>query len=300
MIAAEAKPSPTPRRLGAWLLATRPRTLVAGAVPVLVGTALAAHDGKARALPALAALLGAVLIQIGTNLVNDYYDFKKGADAERVGEARVSSSGLIEPRQVIAAAGLCALLATAVGAYLASVGGWPIVVVGIASLLAGYAYTGGPFPLGYHGLGDVFVFLFFGVVAVVGTYWVQALALSPVAVLAAVPVGAIGTAIIVVNNLRDVATDAKVGKRTLAVRLGVAFTRCEYTALLAMAAAAPLAFLALGWRWTALLPLLALPLARAPLALVWKESGRPLDRGLALTARMQAVFGLLLALGIWL
>lgn len=301
MITADMTPRAPTSKAGAWLLATRPRTLVAAAVPVLVGTALAAHDGKARALPALAALLGAVLIQIGTNLVNDYYDFKKGADAHRVGETRVSSSGLIEPRQVIAAAGATAVLAVLVGLYLASVGGWPIVAIGIASLLAGYAYTGGPFPLGYHGLGDLFVFIFFGLVAVGGTYFVQAGALGPAALLAAVPVGAIGTGIIVVNNLRDVATDVTVGKRTLAVRFGVTFTRVEYSALLALAAATPLVFLLLGWaRPTVLLPLLALPLALAPLRLVWRESGRPLDRGLALTARMQAVFGVLFAIGLWL
>lgn len=284
----------------AWLLATRPRTLVAGAVPVLVGTALAAHAGRARALPALAALMGAVLIQIGTNLVNDYYDFKKGADAERVGEARVSSSGLIPPRQVLAAAGVAGLLATGVGLYLASVGGWPIVAIGIASLLAGYAYTGGPFPLGYHGLGDLFVFVFFGLVAVAGTFYVQAGEVTATALLAAIPVGAIGTAIIVVNNLRDVETDARVGKRTLAVRLGVAFTRSEYVGLLVLAFATPVALWLTGrGDLGVLLPLLSAPLAVAPLRLMLRERGRPLDRGLALTARLQAAFGLLFALGLW-
>jgi len=298
-----ASPSPSSlpaSRAGAWLLATRPRTLVAGAVPVLVGTALAAHQGGARAMPALAALLGAVFIQIGTNLVNDYYDFKKGADRERVGEARVTSAGLIAPEQVIAAAGFTALLAIGVGLYLASVGGWPIVAIGVASLIAGFAYTGGPFPLGYHGLGDLFVFVFFGLVAVGGTYFVQAGAWPLMAIIAAIPVGTIGTAIIVVNNLRDHESDAKVGKRTLAVRFGVAFTRAEYVTLLALAFATPVVLAVLDERPFMLLPLLSAPLAIAPLKLVLREQGRPLDRGLALTARLQAAFGLLFALGLWL
>jgi 1,4-dihydroxy-2-naphthoate octaprenyltransferase len=293
------RPPPT-TRAGAWLLATRPRTLVAGAVPVLVGTALAAHTGQARAMPALAALLGAVLIQIGTNLVNDYYDFKKGADAERVGETRVSSSGLIPPEQVLAAAGLSGALATIVGLYLVTVGGWPIMAIGLASLLAGFAYTGGPFPLGYHGLGDPFVFIFFGLVAVTGTYYVQTGEVTATALLAAIPVGAIGTAIIVVNNLRDVETDARVGKRTLAVRWGVTFTRSEYVALLLVAFLVPVAMWLTGRGdlWV-LLPLLSAPLAAPPLLLMLRERGRPLDRGLALTARLQAAFGILFALGLW-
>jgi len=300
-MSAEFAPPASMSKPAAWILAARPRTLVAAVVPVAVGTALAARAGKAQALPALAALLGAVLIQIGTNFVNDYYDFKKGADAERVGEARVSSQGLIAPGQVIAAAGLMGLLATGVGLYLASVGGWPIVAIGVASLLAGYAYTGGPYPLGYHGLGDVFVFVFFGLVAVGGTYFVQAGAVTVPVMLAAAAVGALGTNIIVVNNLRDVDTDVKVNKRTLAVRFGVRFTRAEYVALLALAVAVPPLLLALHQaRAWVLLAWLALPLARAPLGLVLRERGRPLDRGLALTARLQAAFGLLLALGLWL
>jgi 1,4-dihydroxy-2-naphthoate octaprenyltransferase len=298
-VSAPALPRPT---ASAWLLATRPRTLVCAAVPVAVGTALAAAEGRARALPAAAALLGALLIQVATNLVNDYYDFIRGADtAERVGPTRVTQAGLISPRTVISAAGAVAGLAVLVGLYLASVGGWPVVAIGVASLLAGFAYTGGPFPLGYHGLGDVFVFAFFGLVAVGGTYYVEAGALSSAALLCALPVGALSTAILVVNNLRDAATDAKSGKRTLAVRLGERFARAEWLALVILAFATPVVLVALGLvRPGALVSLVALPLARAPWRLVRDARGAPLNQGLGLTARLLAIHGMLFALGIWL
>jgi 1,4-dihydroxy-2-naphthoate octaprenyltransferase len=283
-----------------WLLAFRPRTLVAAVVPVAVGTALAHREGAARPGVALAALLGALLIQVATNLVNDYYDFVRGADtAERVGPTRVTQAGLIAPEQVLGGAKLCGLLALAVGSYLTSVGGWPIVVIGLLSLASGYAYTGGPWPLGYHGLGDLFVFVFFGLVAVAGTDYVQTGALHPLALWAAVPVGTLCTALIVVNNLRDAATDARTGKRTLAVRLGERFARWEYTALVAAAFALPAALVALGLlRAPALLPLLAAPLALEPLRRVWRERGAPLNQALASTARLQAAFGLLWAIGL--
>ncbi len=194
-------PRPT---LKTWLMAARPKTLTAALVPVMVGTALAYGLGVGRWLPALAALVGAMFIQIGTNLTNDYYDFKKGADTEeRLGPQRVTQSGLIAPGTVLASALTFFGLAVATGIYLVVVGGWPIVAIGLASVLAGYAYTGGPFPLAYHGLGDVFVFIFFGLVAVPGTFYVQALTVGPAAWWAAIPVGAIGTALLVVNNLRD-------------------------------------------------------------------------------------------------
>ena len=171
--------SPAPRCALPWLLAIRPKTLTAGAVPVFVGTGLAFGEGHGRLLPALAALAGALLIQIGTNLVNDYYDFIRGADtAERQGPVRVTQAGLIRPATVLRAAMVVFGLAFGVGLYLVGVGGWPIVAIGLLSLLCGYAYTGGPFPLGYHGLGDVLVMLFFGFIAVGGTYFVQTHTLS--------------------------------------------------------------------------------------------------------------------------
>jgi len=293
------KPRPTVKH---WVMAARPKTLTAALVPVLVATGLAYGLGVGRWLPALAALLGAVFIQIGTNLINDYYDFKKGADThERLGPQRVTQSGLIAPGTVMAGAAVCFGLATAVGLYLVSVGGWPIVVIGLASLLCGYAYTGGPFPLGYNGLGDLFVFIFFGLVAVTGTYYLQAGTVDAAAWWTAVPVGAIGTMLIVVNNLRDVTTDVKAGKRTLAVRFGTGVGKAEYVLLLVASYATPFVMFALGLAsaWV-FLALLSLPLAVPPLKRVLKEQGAALNPALGGTARLQLVYGLLFALGLYL
>ncbi|QRO01932.1 1,4-dihydroxy-2-naphthoate polyprenyltransferase [Archangium violaceum] len=292
-------PRPT---LKTWLMAARPKTLTAALVPVMVGTALAYGLGVSRWLPALAALVGAMLIQIGTNLTNDYYDFKKGADTEeRLGPKRVTQSGLIAPGTVLASALLCFGLAVVTGIYLVVVGGWPIVAIGLASVLAGYAYTGGPFPLAYNGLGDVFVFVFFGLVAVPGTFYVQALAVSPAAWWAAIPVGAIGTALLVVNNLRDETTDTKAGKRTLVVRLGSTAGKTEYVVLLIAAYATPLAMWGLGLAspWV-LLALLSAPVAVAPLKLVLGAKGAALNPALGGTARVQLVFGVLFSVGLLL
>ena len=299
MIAAAPAASPS---LRTWLLAARPKTLTAAVVPVVVGTGLALGQGMAVLWPALAALAGAMLIQIGTNLTNDYYDFRKGADThERVGPTRVTQSGLIAPQTVLAAGAGCFALATLVGISLVARGGWPFVVIGLASVLAGWAYTGGPYPLGYHGLGDLFVMAFFGLVAVPGTFYAQALQLVPGVWPAAVAVGATGTMILVVNNLRDLETDARAGKQTLVVRFGRAFGRAEYVALLMVALAMPLTMLALGWaRWPVLLALLATPLAWPPLSRVLRNTGAALNPALGTTARFQAAFGLLLSLGAWL
>jgi 1,4-dihydroxy-2-naphthoate octaprenyltransferase len=304
--------------LKVWLQAARPKTLTAGLVPVLVGTALAAREGRAQPLPALAALAGALLIQVGTNLTNDYYDFKKGADtAERLGPQRVTQAGLIPPGRVLAGAVVSFALAVVVGLYLAWVGGWPIVAIGLASVASGYAYTGGPFPLGYNGLGDLFVMIFFGFVAVCGTYYVQAHEVTAVVAWCAVPVGAIGTALIVVNNLRDVSTDVKVGKRTLAVRFGRSFARAEYAVLLAVSFLVPLVLAALelrgpgllgtlgqgllGWGGQGvLLSWLALPAAVGPLRTVFTAEGPALNGALHGTAKLQLVFGLLLCGGLLL
>jgi 1,4-dihydroxy-2-naphthoate octaprenyltransferase len=292
--------SASPVPLKVWLQATRPRTLTAALVPVMVGTALAVRHGVAKPLPALAALVGAMLIQVGTNLTNDYYDFKKGADtAERVGPQRVTQAGLVAPSRVLGAALLSFGLAVLVGLYLVWVGGWPIVAIGVASVLSGYAYTGGPFPLGYIGLGDLFVMVFFGFVAVCGTYYVQALSVPGVAAWVSVPVGAIGTALIVVNNLRDADTDARVGKRTLAVRLGKPFARGEYAALLLAAFAMPVVLFLRGEAGTWLfLSLLAIPFALGPLKTVFTAEGAALNTALHATARLQLVFGVLFSLGL--
>jgi len=283
-----------------WWQAARPKTLVAGVVPVAVGSALALRDGAFLPIAAGMALLGALLIQIGTNLTNDYFDFVRGADtADRLGPARVTQQGLLKPKAVKAGAFVCFALAVVVGLYLVSVGGWPILVIGIASVIAGYAYTGGPYPLGYHGLGDVFVLVFFGLVAVGGTYFLQAHAITPTALLAAIPVGTLGVALLAVNNVRDAATDARAGKKTLVVRFGTGFGRAEWVAMVVVAFAIPVALWAAGWASVAvLLPLLALPLVIAPFRLVRNQSGAVLNNALAATARLQLVFGLLFAVGL--
>jgi len=268
-------------------------------VPVGVGAAVAVQAGVFALWPALAALLGALLIQVGCNLANDTFDFARGADTpDRLGPARATQKGWLTPAQVARGAGVSLFLALLVGVYLVAVGGWPILWVGVASLISAVAYTGGPFPLGYHGLGDLFVLVFFGFVAVCGTVWVQGLVVPQAALYAALPVGSLATAILVVNNLRDRHTDAVAGKRTLAVRLGVRATRLEYVLLLAAAFAS----LPLGWAlgdlhpgW--MLPLLCLPLARREIRGVLGRDGAALNAHLAGTARLELVFGLLLALG---
>jgi 1,4-dihydroxy-2-naphthoate octaprenyltransferase len=284
-----------------WLLAVRPKTLSASIVPVLVGTAFAYANREASVWPAISALLGALLIQVGTNFINDYYDFKKGADTkERLGPTRVTQSGLLSPSVVLLGGLFCFGAAFLIGLYLVAVGGWPIAVIGLFSLLCGYAYTGGPFPLGYLGLGDVLVFVFFGLVAVGGTYFVQAHRVPEPLWFAAAAVGALATAILVVNNLRDVITDAKAHKRTLAVRFGARAARQEYVALLAIAYSAPVALWASGLSAWLLLPWLSLPLAMQCLRLVLTQSGAALNPALGQTARLEVVFGILLSIGLCL
>ncbi|MBM2849707.1 MAG: 1,4-dihydroxy-2-naphthoate octaprenyltransferase [Anaerolineales bacterium] len=283
-----------------WIMASRPRTLTAAIVPVVVGTAVAVRDRVFNPWVALAALFSAVMIQIGTNLANDLFDFKKGADTHtRLGPTRVTSAGLLTPREVEIGMWVVFGLAAASGLYVIYVGGWPMLVIGVASILAGVAYTAGPFPLGYNGLGDLAVFIFFGLVAVLGTYYAQARAVTLGAVLAAVPVGALATAILVVNNVRDADTDRAAGKRTLAVLLGRGAARAEYAVLLTLAYAAPLAlWLLRGASVWALLPLLTLPVAARLARVVITTEGPALNRALAGTAQLLALYGVLFALGI--
>lgn len=290
-----AAPSP----LSAWFLATRPRTLVAGFIPVAVGTTVASTEGHFAALPALGALVGALLIQIGTNLFNDAYDFKRGADTtDRLGPPRATQQGWLTPEAVMRGAIGCFALAFLVGLYLVSVAGWPLLVVGIISLLAGYAYTGGPLPLAYNGLGDVFVFVFFGLVAVAGAAFVQTGQVTSLSLLAGVPIGALGVALLSVNNVRDVVTDTAANKRTLVVRLGVGFGRAEYVAMLLVAFGVPVLLWARGASPWVLLALGALPFAVGPLRLVLRSTGPVLNQALAGTARLQLVYGLLLCVGL--
>jgi len=286
-----------------WLMAARPKTLPAAIAPVLVGTALAATQGAFRPLTFLAALVGALFIQIGTNLSNDYSDARRGADTEdRLGPVRVTAGGLVPPRQVLRATALAFGIAVLAGSYLVATSGWELLVAGVLSILAGVLYTGGPRPYGYEGLGEVFVFLFFGIVAVAGSYFVQTEEVTAAALLLAVPVGLLATAILVVNNVRDLETDRRAGKRTLAVRLGRAGARRLY--LLCVAGAfltAPLPWLLEeGSAWLALVVLalpLALPVARTVLT---RTDGPALNGALAATGRLQLVFCVLLALGLLL
>lgn len=283
-----------------WVLAARPRTLPAAVAPVVVGMALAIAHGVFAWGPVLAAALGACFIQIGTNFANDYFDFKSGADtAERLGPTRVTQAGLVTPAQIKVATAIAFGLAMLCGLYLTWVGGWPIVAIGLLSILSGIAYTGGPFPLGYNGLGDLFVFIFFGLVAVGGTYYVQALSYHPMALAVAIPVGLLATAIIVVNNLRDADTDVVAGKRTLAVIFGKGFAKAEYLALLAVSYLVPVVLIALGkLSWWGLLTLLSLPLAVSLIRQVHTVTGPALNPVLGRTGQLLMVYALLFSLGL--
>ena len=283
-------------------MAARPRTLPAAVAPVLVGTAAAIDRANhLRVGPFLAALVGSIFIQVGTNLANDYSDAKRGADtADRLGPVRVTSSGLVAPRRVLVATWVAFAVAVAAGIYLATVAGIVIILVGAASILAGVLYTGGPRPYGYEGLGEIFVFVFFGLVAVNGSYYVQVEKLDWLPFGLSVAVGLLSTAILVVNNVRDLETDRRANKRTLAVRIGRERTRRLYALLLVAAfAAAPITILATGESAWSLLCLAAAPLARRPLeAVMTRTDGPSLNGALAGTGALLGGFSLLLAAGL--
>ncbi len=286
-----------------WLMAARPRTLPAAVAPVLVGTALAGFAHVFHPLRFIAALLGAVFIQVGTNLSNDYSDARRGADAEdRLGPVRVTAGGLVPPRQVLIATYVSFGLAVLFGIYLIAVAGWELLLVGAASILAGVAYTGGPKPYGYEGLGEVFVFLFFGVVAVVGSFFVQVKALHWEAFALAVPVGLLAAAILVVNNIRDVDSDRRAGKRTLAVKLGRERTRIMFAVIVYLAyLLAPVTWLFGPTTAWVLLCWLTLPLATAVLRIVrTRTDGPSLNGALAQSGMLQLTFCMLLSAGLLL
>ena len=297
-----ARPATT---LGVWWATLRPATLWAGAVPVLVGIALSVglqRQGVAEVHwgLAVAALVCALLLQIGCNLVNDYADFAKGADTpDRLGPARATAQGWLTARQVATGAALALGLAAALGVWAITLRGWPLAAIGVASVTAAVAYTAGPLPLGYLGLGDLFVLLFFGLAATVGTCFAATGVWSMDALAAGFALGCLATAILVVNNLRDRHTDARAGKRTLAVRWGAGWARAEYAGLLAAAFVVAPVMAAVrgqpGW----LLPLLALPLAVKAVRAVRTTDGAALNPYLGATARLELVFGLLWAAGVW-
>lgn len=283
----------------AWGLAIRPRTLPAAAAGVVMGSALAWRDGHFRFDATLVCLLAALLLQIGSNLANDVFDFERGTDTpERLGPTRVTQAGLLTPSQVKFGMGIVFALAALLGLYLVWLGGWPIIVIGVTAIVAAIAYTGGPFPLGYHGLGDIFVFIFFGLASVAGTYYVQAGFVSTAAWWMTIPPGLIITAILVVNNLRDLENDRKAGKHTLAVIFGERATKVQYlicmiVAYLSLPLAAGLGVIS----WFALLAWISLPVAIRAARVVLTQKGRPLNAALAGTGQTALVFSLLFWVG---
>ena len=299
--AAAATDRPDPLRI--WMMAARPRTLPAAVAPVLVGTALAATEGVLHWPRFLAAMVGALFIQVGTNLSNDYSDARRGADTEdRLGPVRVTAGGLVPPRQVLVATAVAFAIAILAGSYLVVTAGWELLLVGAASILAGVLYTGGPRPYGYEGLGDLFVFLFFGIVAVSGSYFAQTSRMEWEALVLSVPVGLLAAALLMVNNTRDLETDRRAGKRTVAVRLGRARARRIYAAEVYLAfAVAPVPWLAGSEDLSAWvgLPLLALPLAPPLVRTVrTRTDGPSLNAALARTGLLQLAFCVLLSAGI--
>ncbi|MFC6735946.1 1,4-dihydroxy-2-naphthoate polyprenyltransferase [Halolamina salina] len=302
-----------PTRAKAWVMAARPQTMPAAISPVLVGVGVAVHEGLFAPAPAAAALLGAILIQIGTNFANDYYDAIHGADTEeREGFTRVTAGGLIEPAAVKRAMWLTFAAAILVGTYLVWVGGVPILVIGLLSVASGIAYTGGPYPLGYHGLGDLFVFVFFGLVAVTGTVYVQAAAavggvpmgvpegtVPALALLASLPMAGLTTNVLVVNNVRDKEEDSRTGKRTLAVRFGYGVCRAEYVAMLALAYAVPVFLFVEGFGPAILLPLLSIPLAAVVgRTVLTRTDGEALNPALERTGQLLALYAALFTAGL--
>ncbi len=283
-----------------WMLAIRPKTLPAVIGPVLAGWGIAWHDGVFRLGPALAALVGGLLLQIGANLANDVADFHRGADtSERLGPVRVTQAGLLSPEEVTRGMWVAFGLATLTGVYLIIEAGWPVVLIGLTAILAAIGYTGGPMPYGYYGLGDLFVFIYFGLAAVVGTYFVQARTVNSAAWWAAVPLGLLAVAILVVNNLRDIPTDRKAGKRTLAVLLGARGARLEYDLCLTGAYGTVTLAVLLGvFPPGALLVWLSLPWAWRVRGIVYTQEGRALNPALGKTGQLVLLFGALLALGV--
>jgi len=284
-----------------WILASRPKTLPAALAPVLIGTAMAYEASGFHLLSCIAATIGALLIQIGTNFANDYYDFKKGADeGERLGPTRVTQSGMVSPSIMKKATYFVFTLALLSGVYLVFRGGWPIVIIGLSSILFGILYTGGPYPLGYNGLADIFVLIFFGPVAVGGTYYVQTLEINYIVLLAGLSPGLFSVAILTVNNLRDIENDKKVGKKTLAVRFGASYARFQYTASVAIGMLISLIIVFyISDKYYLLISLFTLIVALPLIRKVYTIKGRELNNVLASTGKLLLLYSLLFSIG-WL
>jgi 1,4-dihydroxy-2-naphthoate octaprenyltransferase len=288
-------------KLGIWILASRPKTLPAAAAPVFVGTAMAWEAGRFHLGAFLMCLLGALLIQIGTNFANDYFDHKKGVDDEhRLGPLRVTQAGLVSHGEMRVATAIVFGLAAVCGAFLVWRAGWPILILGVLSIASGILYTGGPYPLGYNGLGDLFVLLFFGFGAVAGTYYSQALDIGWVVILAGLGPGLFSAAILDVNNLRDVHSDRRAGKKTLPVRFGERFARIEYTLCVVIACCTPFLLNALqpGHPWAYLAALTVIPAIPLPLKTIWTEEPGPvMNDTLAQTGKLLLLYSVLFSLG---
>lgn len=280
-----------------WILAARPKTLPAALAPVIAGTAVAFYEDGEHWPTAILTMITALLLQIAANFANDALDFRKGADTvERLGPTRVTSSGLVSPEGVIRATVIALLLAVATGLPLVFRGGWPILALGIAALICAVAYTGGPYPLAYLGLGEVFVFLFFGLAAVAGTAYIQTGDVTALSLAMSVPIGALAIGILVINNLRDIDTDRAAHKRTLAVRLGVKNTQREYALMLIIAGVAPVVFWLVGWLdWPVVLTIGWWPFGVGLWNQVTSSTGRALNPVLGNTGRALLVYSLLLS-----
>ncbi|MBS1254556.1 MAG: 1,4-dihydroxy-2-naphthoate octaprenyltransferase [Deltaproteobacteria bacterium] len=291
------------QKLRVWILAARPKTLAAAFAPILIGTTMAYNGGNGHVGAALAALAGALLIQIGTNFSNDYFDYIKGADnEERLGPVRVTQAGYVEPKTMLHNFMMIFGLAAIVGSYLVYRGGWPIVIIGLLSIASGILYTAGPWPLGYLGLGDLFVLIFFGPVAVAGTYYVQALEVPSVVIVAGFGPGLLATSLLAVNNLRDEPTDRKVGKKTLAVRFGPAFVRAEYLVVIAFAVMLPiiLAVWSNSHWYATIVALILIPGFSAIRQILSGAEGRELNQTLSTTGKMMILYSILFSLGWWI
>ena len=290
----------TPSKFKGWVLASRPKTLLASVVPVVVGSALAIAENKFVLLYSIIALVCSLLIQVGTNFVNDLYDFLKGADNEkRKGPERVLASGWISVNEMKIGSVLVFLISFLLGLYLVYTGGKVVLIIGVLSIIAGIAYTAGPFPLAYNGLGDIFVFLFFGLVGTMGTYYVQAHRFSELSFIASLPVGALITNILVVNNYRDIEEDRAAKKKTLAVIFGKVFTRFEYIILLLISFLVPATlYFYYNFHYWVFLPYLSIPIAVNLINMLFKLDGQELNKTLELTAKFSALFGLLFSIGL--